>query len=74
MVAKKASRPRKSGKQLMKELPIANLSPAQQRDLLLELVDCFRQGFAYGDTNDVYRDAVSTFEKYDIDVTPDDLV
>jgi hypothetical protein len=65
---------RKSGKQMMKELPIAHLSPARQRGLLLELVECFREGFDHGTANDIYRDAVTAFEMYDVDVTPDDSV
>jgi len=65
---KKSSK--KSGKQMLKELPINHLTPAKQRDLLLELVECFRDSFEHGSADDCYREAVSTFEKYDIDVQP----
>jgi len=62
----------KSGNQLMHELPIAHLSTAQRRDLLIELIDCFREGYKFGTDKDVYLSCVSEFEKAGVDVTPAD--
>jgi len=68
------TKPKKSGKQMLKELPIAGLSPAMQKNLLLELIDCFRDGFeAPARTNEVYIDCVATFDKYGVDVQPDSV-
>lgn len=71
--AKKCSR--KSGKQMLKELPIASLSPAKQKQLLLDLIDTFRQGIAHEDAGygDIYREAVIVFSAYDVDLLPDDV-
>ena len=62
---------KKSGKQMLHEMPVAHLTAAKQRELLLELVESFREGFEFGTADDIYRGCVSTFEKYDVDVQPD---
>lgn len=58
---------KKSGKQMLHEMPVAHLTPAKQRELLLELVECFREA-AEEDSSDTHRGCLSIFEKYEVDV------
>jgi hypothetical protein len=67
-----ARAPRKSGKQMLKELPIAHLSPARRKALLLELIDVYLAA-AEDDTPDTHRECMSVLEKFDVDVTPLDV-
>lgn len=63
-------RSRKSGKQILKELPINHLSHARQRDLLLALIDEFRDGWLNGTASTMYVGAVQNFKSFDVDVQP----
>jgi hypothetical protein len=66
---KRGSKTRKSAALRMKELPIVHLTAATRRDLLLELVECFR----LGDIGVIFASRLA-FDRYDVDVTVDDEV
>lgn len=69
---KKTSRPRKSGNQILHELPITHLSDSKRRECLLELVECFIEA-AEEDSSDTHRSCLAVLEKYEIDVSPLDV-
>ncbi len=57
----------KSDKRVMRELPIAHLSDAKRRDLLLEVIDAMRDGAPRSEIANV-------FDLADVDVTLDEGV